>query len=226
MGRTISPSALDGYSERIIPIYEGMWEYGKESSNGCYISEASLTEMVFYLSNVTFSILSPILLDESISNNVKRLASFRELVNGARIPHYHIVGKWYGEDNDTHTIDKGYILIKPDHMTNERFFDFMRQAIRNYDQEAFVTNSPGEDLLCVDREGKVVQAYNGNLSVNLLAKAYAFRLSIKKNFSFIGTEISNGSIGSFRLMKGSKLEYYLPKDFFNRKKIKPGEKIG
>ena len=220
MRRTVSPQALDGFSGQLIPISEGMWKYGKDAGNGCLISEASLKEMLFYLLNVTFSIISPVLPEEPVSNNVERLASFRASLQDAKIPLYHIVGKWHVNESDTYTLDKGYILIKPDHMGKERFFQILLEGIRGYGQDAFVIKSPDEDLLCIDREGQVIQRYSGNLSINLLSKAYAYRLPMKKKFSFIGTEISNGSIGSFQLFRGSKVQYYLPKGFFDRKKVK------
>ena len=218
MEKTVRAKAVDGYSGKIKQLSEGMWEYEKDSSNGCLISEASLDEMFSYLSNCTFGMVSPVLPNENISNNVERLASFRVLAQGARIPLYHVVGKCYGDDADNNMIDKSFILIKPDHMNKEKFSGFMGQAIQAYSQDSFVIKSPGEDLLCVNREGEVIQRYSGNLNLNLLAKAYAYRLPIGKRFTFIGLEVPNLSIGSFQLFQGSKVEYYLPEDFFERKR--------
>ena len=226
MAKTVSPQTLDYYSERIIPIHEEMWEYQKPCSNGCYISEASLKEILFYLSNVTFSIVSPVFPEEPISNNVERLASLRASVQDERIRLYQIIGRWHGNESNNYTIDKGFILIKPDHMGKERFFQILLEGIRGYGQDAFVFKSPDEDLLCIDREGKVIQRYSGNLSLNLLSKAYSNRWPMKRRFSLVGAEIPNGSIGSFQLFKGSEVEYYLPEDFFERRKVKPGKKKG
>lgn len=221
MGRIISRAALDDFSNIVIPISEGTWVYKKPCSNGCLISEASLKEMLFYLSNITFSVMSPFIPEDRISHNVERLSSCRASVQDAGIPIYHIVGRWHGENSDAYSIDKGYILIKPDHMGKERFFEFLLEGIRDYGQDAFVIKSPDEDLLCVDREGKVIQRYSsGDLCINLLAKAYAYRLPMEKMFSFIGAEIPNGSIGSFQLLNGSRVKYYLPEGFFERKKVK------
>ena len=121
MERTANPRTIDDFSTILKPLSEGTWEYEKSSSNGCLISEDSLKEMLFYLSNTTFSIMSPILLEEPTSHNVDRLASFRASAQDAKIPLYHIVGWWLGEGSDTDCVDKGYILIKPDHFTKENF---------------------------------------------------------------------------------------------------------
>lgn len=217
MERTASPRTIDGFSAKLKLLSEEMWEYGKDSNNGCLISEASLKEMLTYLSNVTFSIISPFVPEDNVSNNLERLASFRGLVQDASIPLYHIVGQWLGEGSDTDSVDKGYILIKPDHLTKESFFEFLLKATEDFGLDTFIFKMPGEDLLCVGREGEVIQKYSGNLSLDRLAKAYAYRLPNGKRFAFIGAEIPNGSIMSFQLFKGLKVEYYLPKDFFEKK---------
>lgn len=217
MERTASPRTIDDFSTMLKPLSEGMWEYGKDSSNGCLISEASLKEMLKYLSNVTFSIISPVLPEKGLSLNVERLASFRTSVQEAGIPLYHIVGQWLGEGSDTDCVDKGYILIKPDYMSKESFLGFLQQALQTYDQNSFVFKSPDEDLLGVGREGEDIHKSSGNLSLNMLGKAYAYRFPNGKRFVFLGAEIPNGSIMSFRLFKGLKVEYYLPEDFFEKK---------
>lgn len=220
MENIIIPQALDDYSSQLIPVSEGVWEYGKDSSNGCYISEASLREILFYLSNVAYSIISPVLPQEPISHNVERLASLRASIQGERIPFFQIVGRWQEEESDTFIIDKGYILIKPDQMTKEEFSFLMQQAIKAYGQDAFPVKIQREDMNCIDQEGNIVQAYSGDIGIDLLAKAYSFRLPIGKRFSFIGLEIPNGSISCFQLFKGSGVGYFLPKDFFERKESK------
>lgn len=209
-----NPQALDTFSAKLVPVSDGMLEYQKPCDNGCFISTGSLEGILLYLSKVTFSLFSPIIPEDNVSNNVERLASFRELIQSAEFSLYHIVGQWHVEDSDSYLIHKGFVLVKPNHMTTEGFSDFIRQALKNYDQEAFVIKSPDEDLLCVDREGKVMQRYSGNLSLNLLAKAYAYGFSMEGRFTFAGLEIPNGSISSFQLFKGSKVGYYLPEDFF------------
>jgi hypothetical protein len=218
--KTDSPKALDFYTEKLRPVSEGMWRYEKGSRNGCLISQGSLQQILFYLSNVTFAIASPFVPEDGVSNNVERLASFRKSIQSARIPLYQIVGKWHRENVDTYSIDKGYILIKPDHMAKERFSGFLQQSTQTYGQDAFAIKSPGEPLSCVDWEGNVFQEYAEDISIDLLAKAYACRLPMDRSFSLEGSEISNGSIGSFRLFKGTGVEYYLPDDFFKREKVK------
>jgi hypothetical protein len=223
MASAVSPQALDDYSERLRPLSEEYWEYGKDCNNGCYISQGSLEHILFYLSNVSFGIVSQFIPEDDRNNNVERLASFRGSVQNARIPLYQVVGKWHGEDTDTYSIDKGYILVKPNHMTKERFSGFLQQSTQAYRQDAFAIKSPGENLRCIDKDGNVIQEVSGDLSINLLSKAYASRLPIEKRFSFIGLEVPNGSIMSFQLFKGLGVEYYLPEDFFARKKIKPAK---
>ena len=220
MERTTSLKAVDNYSAKIKQLSEGMWEYEKDSSSGCLISEASLKEILFYLSNCTFGMVSPVLIEEPISHNVERLASFRASIQSAGIPIYHSVTKLNGENSGTDIIQKGYILLKPDHMGKERFFQILLEGIKDCGQDAFVIKSPDEDLLCVDQEGHIIRTYAGDLSIDLLAKASSYRLPMNSRFSFIGLEIPNGSIMSFQLFKGSKVEYYLPEDFFERKKVK------
>ena len=220
MEKTVLVKAVDGYSEKLKPISDGVWEYQKPSSNGCYISEASLEQILYYLSNETFGIVSPVFPEEPTSNNVERLASIRTSVQDLRISLYHVIGQWHGNESDNYTLDKGYILIKPQHMPMERFSGFMQQAIKSYGQDAFVIKSPGEDLSCIDKEGNIIQAYSGDISIDLLAKAYSCRLPMDRRFSFMGLEISNGSIMSFRLFKGLGVEFYLPEDFFERRKVK------
>jgi hypothetical protein len=218
--KTDSPKALDFYTEKLRPVSEGMWRYEKGSRNGCYISRGSLQQILFYLSNVTFIIASPFVPEDSVSNNIERLASFRKSTQSARIPLYQIVGKWHGEGSDNYSIDKGFILIKPKDMTKERFTEFLQQAVQTHGQNAFAFKSPGEPLSCVDREGSVIKKYAEDISIDQLAQAYSCRLSMDKKFSFIGLEVPNGSIMSFQLFKGSGVEYYLPEDFFERKKVK------
>ena len=220
MERTASPRTIDDFSAMLKPLSEGMWEYEKSSSNGCLISEASLKEMLTYLSNVTFSIISPIVPEDNVSNNVERLASFRTSVQGVSIPLYHIVGQWLGEGSDTASVDKGYILVKPKHMPMERFAVFMQQAVRTYGLDAFVIKASGEEIICKDKKGNTIRRFSGSFSIDLLEKAYSFRLLMNKRLSFIGLEIPNGSIMSFRLFKGSGVEYYLPEGFLKRKKVK------
>jgi hypothetical protein len=172
---------------------------------------------MFFLSNVTFSIVSPFIPKDNVANNVEKLAHFRSFIQDASISLYQIVGQWQAEDLDTYSIDKGFLLIKPKDMAIEIFTELVEQSMHLFGQDAFALKSPGENLKCVDKDGNLIKEFSEDLSINMLGRAYACRLPIDKSFSLKGAEIPNGSIGSFQLFKGTGVEYYLPEDFFERK---------
>ena len=210
--------SFEDYSNNLKPIssevIKGKLFAFEGCSNNNLISEGSFTRMLNILKTKSFAILSAHRAYFSKQENIQRNRKLRDIFNKKKMSVHQLVGHWTEaprnkDDIAKHTIERSYLVVKPENMTNMVFTKLIVSCltIDNETQDSALiyyvideTNKENQDnKFYVINDSNELTYIGKELKLNKIAEVYSQHVKkINVPFVFEGMEIPGSNSG--RLM--------------------------
>lgn len=186
----------------------------EDCKNNNLISEDSLVRTINFVKTKTFAIISAYRAHFSKQENIQRNRKLRDIFNKKKMGVHQLVGHWTEapqnkDDIAKHTIERSYLVVKPENMTNRVFTELIVSCltINNETQDSALihyvideTNKENQDdKFYVINDSNELTYIGKELKLNKIAQAYSQHIKkINIPFVFEGLEIPGSNSG--RLM--------------------------
>ena len=225
---------FEDYSLTIKPltskVIKGKLFCFENCDNNNLISEASFTRMYAVIKSKTFAILTAHRIQFTKKENIDRNRTLRSILNSRKIGVHQLVGHWLEAPDGidytdakpselTDTIERSYLVVKPDNMSNKEFTDLIVNCLTidgKTQDSALIhyipdeTNKANQDDKFYTINTKYELQYVGEkMTLGKIAQAYSQHVKkINIPFIFEGLEIPGSNSGRMMFSRNNLIYNY------------------
>lgn len=197
---------FEDYTNKIVKIKEGMFEFAKPCSNNSLLMEGSFNRLYSILKKDTYAILSAYRVNFSKEENIARNRKLRGILNNYKMGVYQLVGHWQEAPDGKEyletpknelkdTIERSYVVKKPKEMSIEEFRKIIQDCltIDGVTQDCGILHLKNNSWVGYTSKGETFPI-GEKLTLNKVAQAYSQwvkKLDVPFVFEFVECPSSN-----------------------------------
>lgn len=210
-GESTQCMPFDDYSEKIVKVKDGLYEYEKPCKNNSLLVEGSFSRLYNILKDDVYAVLSAYRKKFTKEENIKRNQLLKAVLNHNKMGVYQLVGHWReGPDGKDYleteekdlvdTIERSYVVKKPKDTGIDAFKNFIMAclSIEGESQDCAIIHLEDDTWIGITPSGEEFPI-GEKLTLNKVAQAYSQWVK-KTNLPFVFEFVESPASNSGKLL--------------------------